>query len=143
MEQDFKKPPFTKAILTAVFVGLFTTILCLVFNIAFVKSTAFPLHSIINNSTLIFGVNIVFLVVGFVYYSFIQLKKGDLLFIIFFALLTAFLIWRSEDANRAYDHKVNTEFRELLSGTVLIIGIAATFLVPFLFHNKKFEDLVI
>jgi hypothetical protein len=143
MEQDFKKPLFSKAILSSLFVGIFATLLCIFFNVVFVETTNFPLHDFINVSTLIFGVNTIFLVIGFLYYGFIQIKKGELLFIIFFVLLTALLIWRGENAHRVNDQKLNTEFREQLAGIILIIGLAASFVLPLLFHSKKFEDEVI
>jgi len=31
----------------------------------------------------------------------------------------------------------------LLLGIVLILGVSAAFLVPYLFHNKKFEEHVV
>jgi len=143
MEQDLKKPVFAKAILTAVFVGILATLLCVFFNVIFVENTGFPLHELINISTLIFGVNIIFFATGFFYYGFIQIKKGELFFIIFFLLLTAFFIWRGEHAHRSNDPKVNGEFREQLSVIILIIGLTASVLLPVLFHNKKFQDKVI
>jgi hypothetical protein len=38
---------------------------------------------------------------------------------------------------------LNSEFRQLLLGVVIIMGVSAVFLIPFLFHNKKFEEHVL
>lgn len=144
MDYDFQKSVFYRAFMTSVFVGLAATIVTLIYDYIFVQIFGFPLSAIINVASLIFAVNIVFLLVGILYYIFIaSFKKGDLLYILLFVLLTAFLAWRSEYANRSDDFVVNRQFRQLLSGTVIIMGIMAAFLVPYLYHNKKFEDAVL
>ena len=93
MEEEFRKPLLTKAILTAVFVGFVATLVCIFFNVIFVESTGFPLHTLINVSTLIFGVNTIFFAIGFFYYGLMQVKRGELMFIILALLLTAFISW--------------------------------------------------
>jgi len=78
------------------------------------------------------------------YYIFIAtFKKGDMFYILLFVLITVFLAWRSEHANRTDNYAVNMQFRQLLSGIVIIMGIMAAFLVPYLYHSKKFEDKVL
>jgi hypothetical protein len=143
MEKEFQKSIFYRALMTAVFVGIFTTILTLLYDWVFVKVLKFPLSVIINVASLIFFVNILFLVIGFVYYGFIRLfKKGDLLYIIAFIVLTIFFAWRAEEIHRTDDPTVNIQFRNLLAGIIIIMGIAAE-AIPLLFHNKKFEDTVL
>lgn len=135
---------FSKSILTAVFLGILTTVICLTYNAIFREITGFYLSSYINVSTLIFGVNIVFLIIGFIYYGFVQSNnKGENIFIVLFSLLTIFLGWQSMIVNRSPDPKINLQFHELLLGVVIIIGVMASFGIPFLFHNKKFEDTVL
>ncbi len=144
MDYDFQKSVFYRAFMTAVFVGLAATIITIVYDLIFVQQFGFPLSAIINVSSLIFGVNIIFIVVGILFYLFIaSFKKGDLLFIILFVLVTAFLAWRSEQAHRTPDYTVNQQFRNLLAGIVIIMGAMAAFLVPYLYHNKKFEETVL
>ena len=143
MEEEFRKPLLTKAILTAVFVGFVATLVCIFFNVIFVENTRFPLHTLINVSTLIFGVNTIFFAIGFFYYGFMQIKRGELFFIILFLLLTAFFVWRGEHFHRSDDPNLNVEFREQLTVIVLIIGLTAAVLLPVLFHSRKFEDKVI
>ncbi len=144
MEDDFRKSTFYRAFMTAVFVGIITTLLTLFYDLVFVDLFKFPLSAIINVSSLIFSVNLLFLCVGFLYYGFIRLfKRGDVIFILLFSLLTAFFIWKAEGAHRTDDVAVNTQFRNLLAGIILIVGIASSFVVPFLFHNRKFEEYVL
>src|SRR5215831_7652636 len=143
MEEEFRKPLLTKAILTAVFVGFVATLVCIFFNVIFVESTDFPLHTLINVSTLIFGVNIIFFAIGFFYYGLMQIKRGELIFIILSIVLTAFFVWRGEHFNRSTDPKLNSEFKEQVTVIVLIMGLTAAVLLPVLFHSRKFEDKVI
>jgi hypothetical protein len=144
MQDDFKTPLFSRALLTAVFVGIVATVLSILCDIFFVKTLHFPLADYINVSTLIFGVNIAFLVIGFIYYGFVQASpKGELLFIILFIILTALGVWRAENAHRVNDRLVNSQFRNLLSAIILIIGLLAAIVIPILFHSKKFEKYVV
>lgn len=144
MEQEFRKSVFYRALMTSVFVGIIVTLLTLFFDLIFVESLHFPLSSIINVSSLIFAVNFLFLVTGLIYYACRQIsRKGDIVFIALFLLLTAFLVWRVQDVMRTEDEHVNEQFRQLLSGIILIVGLSAAIAVPFLFHNKKFEDNVL
>jgi len=141
---DFPKSKFYRALMTGFSVGFMATIVCLVYNIIYRDSTGFPLSFFINVSTLIFLVNVLFPVIGIIYYGFISaFKKADVLFIILFILLTGFFIWRTELIRRTNDHLLNTEFRNLLLGIVIILGVSASIFIPLLYHNKKFEDAVL
>jgi len=144
MDYDFPKSVFYRTFMTSVFVGLAATIVTILYDYIFVKIFSFPLSAIINVASLIFAVNIVFLLVGILYYLFIAtFKKGDMFYILLFVLITGFLTWRSEHANRIDNYAVNMQFRQLLSGIVIIMGIMAAFIVPYLYHSKKFEDKVL
>ena len=144
MDYDFPKSVFYRTFMTSVFVGLAATIVTILYDYIFVKIFGFPLSAIINVASLIFAVNIVFLLVGILYYLFIAtFKKGDMFYILLFVLITVFLAWRSEHANRTDNYAVNMQFRQLLSGIVIIMGIMAAFIVPYLYHSKKFEDTVL
>ena len=65
-----------------------------------------------------------------------------MIFFIVFVLLVALCIWKSAEANRSTIHEVNVQFRGLLLGIVIILGIGAL-LIPFLFHNERFEREVL
>lgn len=143
-DYDFKKSLFTRAMLTGLFVGIIATVFCLFYDVIFRESTRFSLGPLINVSTLIFAVNLLFFVIGIVYYGFLKaFKKGDVFFIIAFALLTIFCIWKAEGVHRSDDQLLNSEFKELLLGVIIILGVAASFAIPYLFHNKKFEENVL
>ena len=100
--------------------------------------------AIINVASIIFGVNILFIVIGIIYYALIKaFRRGELLFILLFSLATIFLAWQAEGVSRSVNHEMTVQFRGLLLGVIVIMGIGASFLIPFLFHNKKFERNVL
>jgi len=63
---------------------------------------------------------------------------GDILCIMAFA----FCIWKTETVHRTAQSHLNAEFKTLLLGIVLILGIAS-FLIPALYHSKKFKSAVL
>src|SRR3954470_18266498 len=134
MDYDFKKSVFYRTFMTSVFVGLFATILTMLYDCIFVQVFGFPLSAIINVASLIFAVNIIFILVGILYYVFVaSFKKADMFYILLLVIITALLAWRSEHAHRTSDEAVNSQFRQLLTGIVLIMGVSAAFLVPYLY----------
>lgn len=142
MDYEFHQSSFSKAILTSVFIGFFTTIVCLIYNIILRESTGYLPADFINVSSLIFVVNLIFLIIGLLYFVLMRFSKGDMIFEILFVVLTIFCAWRASFAHMENNSVLTSEFRTLLIGTVIIMGIGAV-LVPLLFHNKKFEDAVI
>ncbi|HTN05545.1 hypothetical protein [Agriterribacter sp.] len=144
MEYENFQTPFSKAFLTGLFVGIISTFICLTYNLVYRAETGFMPTDIINVASIIFGVNILFIVVGLIYFALTKASaKGELVFIILFSLLTVFLAWQAEGVNRSVNHEMTVQFRGLLLGVIIIMGIGASFLVPFLFHNKKFERNVL
>lgn len=137
---DFPKSKFYQALITGFFVGFCATVLFLAYNIIYRDATGFPLSTFINVSTIIFMVNLIFPAIGIIYYGFITaFKKADLAFIILFVVLTAILLWRSEEVHRTGNHLLNKEFRTLLSDIVIILGIShqCSFRYCFIAKNSR------
>jgi hypothetical protein len=143
MDNDQPSGHFYRSLMTGVFTGFAVTILCLVYNLVYRGRTDFIPADIINVSSLIFGINSFFVLAGLAYALFAATGKGDLIHMVVFAALTLFCVWRAQSA-AIFDNPVtNAEFKSLLTAILLIIGISASFVMPFLFHNKTFEKDVI
>ncbi|MBX3255250.1 MAG: hypothetical protein KF862_14010 [Chitinophagaceae bacterium] len=140
MEDENMQTPFTRAFMTALFVGIITSVICLIYNSIYRDETGLEPTDIINVGSIIFGVHIIFLMLGILFYLMRLLKgAGEIIYIAALALLTAFLAWKAEGVVRSSNAEVTVAFRGLLLGIVLIIGVGASLAVPFLFHNKSFE----
>jgi hypothetical protein len=144
MDPDQQSTPFSRALLTGVFVGFSATFLCLVYNVVYRSSTGFTPSEIINVSSIIFVINLLFVVIGMLYFVFLKsFPKGDVFFIVVFVLLTLFCVWKAEGTHRSDNYEVSLQFRGLLTGIIIISGIGASFFIPLLFHSKKFEENVV
>ncbi|MEO6315548.1 MAG: hypothetical protein ABIU63_16065 [Chitinophagaceae bacterium] len=144
MEKEFEKSIFYKSFMTCVFVGLMGTVLCMLYDLFFTEVLHFPLSAIVNVATLIFAINIVFLVIGTLFYGFIKVSKsGETFFTVLFVLITGFFLWKIQGVQRTDNSAINTQFRYLSSGIVLILGLLTAVGIPYLFHNKKFETYIL
>lgn len=143
MEQEYQTQ-FSSALLTSVFAGLVATLLCMAYYLGYKEITGFPFSSIINVSSLIFGINILFVLIGLTYSIFTRyLVIGEVEYIVLFVIATIVSVYGAMHTHRSNDALLNREFRELLTGLVIIIGVCAFALIPFLSHNKKFIDKVL
>jgi len=134
---------FTKAIMTGLFIGVIDTLICLAYNIGYRNFSGYTPSALINVSSLIFGVYLLLLVTGMLYFVFIRLfGKKDFVFIAVFAALTIFLIWKADTGHRFADLVVNKEWKGLILGVIAILGFSASAL-PLFFHSRFFEKYVL
>ena len=115
MQYD-KETLFTRAMMTGLFIGVIDTIICLIYNVGYRHMTGYTPSALINVSSLIFAVNLL--------------------------LLTLLAVWQTETGHRFADQIVNTEFKGLMLGIILITGLTAT-AIPFFFHSDFFEKYVL
>jgi hypothetical protein len=142
-EQPMEGGLFSGALLTGVFAGFAGTIICLAFNIIYRDDTGFLPSAIINVSSLIFAVNLLFVIIGLIYFVCLRyLPKGDIAFEAIFLLLTLFCLLETAGIHRSDDAVVNHQFKGLLSGVIIILGICCV-AMPVMFHNKRFREHVI
>lgn len=137
MNYDTEQTEFTKSLLAGVFAGITATVLSLVFNIFFRGYTGFYLSEFINVTTVIFAVLLLCSLAGFIFYFFHHfLKKGTALFQLTSFIITILLILGGLQVQRAADAVTSQEFRELLTGIIVITGICICGGIPFLYkHN--------
>lgn len=144
MNYNYEQSFFSRTILTSVLVGFAATILCLGYNIFYRDSTGYQPSDFINVSSLIFAVNLIFFLIGLLYFFFLRtLKKPDLIFTVLFVLLTVFCMWRASQATMENNTLLSSEFRTLLMGIIAIMGIGASFFVPYLFRHKNLTDHIL
>ncbi|HUB61936.1 MAG TPA: hypothetical protein VL978_14580 [Puia sp.] len=134
---------FFKAMMTGLFVGIIDTVICLGYNIGYRNYTGYLPSSLINVSSLIFAVNLLMLIIGIIFFLFLStFKRGDLIFGLAAIAVTAWLIWKTATLTRFGDPKLDSGFRGLLGGILLILG-ASTASIPLLYRSQRFVDAVI
>ena len=131
MNNNNLNTPLSQSIMAGLFMGIVATIVSLVYNIIFREKSGFQLCSIINVSTIIFSVPFVLLLAGFLYSWMRTHKMKDVFFIVLFILFTAGCIYLDFHIRRTADPAVNTQFRNLLMGIIIITGISS-FFIPYL-----------
>ncbi len=143
MTYDYPQQSYlSKTILAGVFAGIAATLGNLAYDYFFRTFSQFGLSQIINVSTIIFSTMLFFSVTGLAYFFASKfIKKGHIVYIVVFAILTLFCIQWGMHVNRSSDPKVSADFRILLLGIFSITGIIATFFVPYLMkHQAIFLD---
>ncbi len=133
------RTPFYRPMLSAVFVGILTTLLCLGYDIIYRDETGFAPSGFINVSSIIFIVNIIFLIAGVLYAVLVGWsRRADLIFRIGFIVIILLCIWGTMGVQRSPIHEISVQFRGLLIGILVIVG-AGMVAIPYMFHNRKFE----
>jgi hypothetical protein len=144
MDYNYEQTPFSKSVFTGLFAGLATTLCCLVYDFIYRYNTGFTLSAIINVASIIFACNVILVVCGMLYQVFRKtIKGGGVVFIVLFTALSLFLLWKAAGVQRSPIESVSVQFRGLLMGVTAITGASISFLVPYLYHSKKFAEHVI
>lgn len=145
-DMDFTtNSPFVKSLMTGLAIGICDTILCLLYNLIYRHdaSSGFFSSDFISVSSIIFGINILFVVLGVVFAG--VLKGGrmaEILFTLVFVALTIIGVIVAFQIHRVADPAQNSRFHGLLAGVMIIVGCSAA-LLPFIYHNKKFGQYVL
>ncbi len=144
MEYNYEQTPFSKSVFTGLFAGLATTLCCLVYDFIYRYNTGFTLSAIINVASIIFACNVILVACGMLFQAFRKsFKGGEVLFIVLFTALSLFCVWKAAGVQRSPIEAVSVQFRGLLMGVTGIIGASISFLIPILYHSKKFAEHVI
>ena len=137
--------PFMKALMTGLAIGIADTVLCLGYNLLYRDGGhGFFTADLINVSSIIFGTNILFVLIGVLFFAFAKgAMKGEVVFSILFIVLTIIgAIWAAH-VHRSADPDMNARFHGLLVGMVLIFGVSAAIGMPVLYHSRKFGQYVL
>ena len=141
MNYDYQQTEFSKSLMAGLFAGLIATLANLAYDFFYRDVTGFPLSQIINVPIIIMASTLLLVIAGLIFYVFHHyIRKGSIVYRIIFLLLTGLCIYLAMHVQRSPDPVLANEFNWLLSGVVLILGLSATFYIPYLFdHDKIFN----
>ncbi len=136
MNHDYEHTEFSKSLLAGLFAGITATVLSLIFNSFFRGTIGFHLSELINVSTIIFALLLVVTLAGVCFYFFHHyLKYGGLVYQALGIGLTILLLFGASYVQRSPDPALAIEFRELLTGIIVITALCVVFIIPFLFKH--------
>lgn len=131
-----------KPLMAGLFAGYIATVLNIVYDVFFRESTSFPLHELINVSTIIFATLFVLTLAGIVFAFFQRyFKSGLIIYVVLSMLLSVVCIYGIEHVQRSADANVTLQFQHLLLGIFIITGLFATVGIPYLVrHSHIYMD---
>ncbi len=136
----YQRSLLSVSLMTAVFCGFTATVVGLLFNVIFRFATNFPISDIINVSTLIYMINILFLVAGLIFWGVKSTgSSGNIIFIAFTLVVCGIMFWLASGSQLTDVPRLIKPYRQLLNGLVLIIMLFML-AMPMLAGNKKFQD---
>jgi hypothetical protein len=141
--QNDPENTFARAMMTGLFIGIIDTLVCLGYNMGYRDITGYQPSSIINVSSLIFGVNLLLLIAGIFYFFFYKLfGQRDIVFVGVFLVLTVLFLWKAGRGHRFGDNAVNIGWKGLISGIVLVLGLSAAS-IPLCLRSRFFDKYVL
>lgn len=137
MDYDYQQTDFSKAVLAGLFAGIAATVANLVYDYIYRDITSYWPSEIINVSSIIVATTLLLTIAGIIFHLFRKyIKNGGTGYLIVFTVLTLLCIYWAMHVQRSIDPVVTEEFRQLLSGVVIISGVGVL-LIPYLYNHAK------
>jgi hypothetical protein len=135
---DYEPTEFSKSVLAGVFSGIAATLTILIWNFYYRGVSGFSLSDIINVSSVIF-VSVLLLTVGglLVHVFHHYIKQGTIVYIVISVLITILLIYMLQGVERSPNPTIAAQFRKLMLGVTIIMGIYWSFVIPYLYNSDK------
>jgi hypothetical protein len=125
-------------LMAGLFAGIVATTLNIFYDVIFRQSTGFSLPELINVTTIIFATLFILVMSGVVFAILDRLTRYvQVIYIIIFSLATIACTYLALHTHRSADPVLTVEFRYLLMGIVIISGLLATFLIPYLAKHEN------
>lgn len=137
MNYDFKQTLLSRCILSGLLAGFAAVLINFAYNYIFRVATGYSLSEVVNVVSLIFSSILVTLVAGIFLYLSSKIKSGRLMYIVFMLVLTVAGIYAASQTDRSNVPANQHEFRILFAGIIIIDGLCAAFLVPYLTNHEK------
>jgi hypothetical protein len=144
MTEPNPSTPFSRAILTGLFLGIAATLICFAYTVAYEMISGSNYTFLASVSFLIFACTLAVFCSSFFFFYLRKLfPKGELIFVIAFTLFTAFCLWRVDFIQHLTLDWLTGKTKGLLTGIILIVGISAFAGIPLLYHSKGFQKTFI
>lgn len=135
---DYEPTEFSRSVLAGVFAGIAATLTILIWNFYYRGLTGFSLSDIVNVSSVIF-VSVLFLTIGGLLFHVFHhyIKQGTIVYIVVSVLLTILAIYMLQGVQRSPNPTIAAQFRKLMLGVTIIMGVYWCFVIPYLYKSDK------
>jgi hypothetical protein len=141
MDYNYKQTNLSKAIFGGLFAGLIACGISELYNIIFRYTTNYQPADLMNVETLIFAPVFFCVIAGIIYFILTKFsKKGRLIYTILFILITISVSFSALNMHLTESVLLIHQFRELFISIVIIIGVTATFILPYVTKHDALID---
>jgi uncharacterized membrane protein len=141
MNYNYKQTNLSKALFGGLFAGLIASVATEIYNALFRYMTGFQPSDRINVEILIFEPILFCVIAGIFYFIATKfLNAGKVIYTVLFLLITAGLICLGLKIQIEGSDLLIQQFRELHTGVILIIGVIATFVLPYVTKHDVLNE---
>lgn len=138
MNYDYAQTDFSRGILSGLFAGLIGCVANSIFVLVYRGITSFYEFNGLDVTVIVFGSVLQLIVCGLVFYFFVHyLRRGIISYRIAVVIITIVIFYLGLMVRRSMFGDVQTNFKALVVGTQIIIGVLAAFLVPYIYRHDK------
>jgi hypothetical protein len=138
MNYEYTQTDLSRGILSGLFAGIIGTIANIIFSVAYRSLTSFYEFNGVDITVIVFGSLFQLVMCGLVFYFFVHyLKKGITPYRITVLIITAAILLLGLMVRRSVMGEVPYDFKFLVVGTQVIIGLLAAFYIPYVFSHDK------
>ena len=138
MNYEYTQTDLSRGILSGLFAGLVGAIANSIFSIVYRGINSFYEFNGVDITVIVFGSILQLIACGLVFYFFVHyLRKGVITYRLVVILITALILFVGLIVRRSVMGEVPYDFKFLVVGTQVIIGLLATFFIPYLFYHDK------
>lgn len=138
MNYDYKQSDLSRSVLGGLFSGLVATVSNIAFILIFRAITRYFDFGALDILTIVFGSILLSILCGIMFYFFVHyMQKGIPFYRAMVVIVTAVIVYFGILFRGTIEENVAEEFKILVVGTQVIIGILAAFLIPYLFRHDS------
>jgi hypothetical protein len=138
MNYDYPQSDLSRGVLSGLFTGIVSAAVNLLFMLIYRGITGFQDFNGIDITVIIFGSMLLSIACGIIFYFFVHyMKKGISFYRIIVFAITVLIVYFGLTLRRSIIGDVPNEFRVLVIGTQVFIGLLAAFLIPYLFRHDR------
>ncbi len=137
MNYEYKTSLLSRAVLGAVFTGIFVSAVNMAFDYIYRSITQYSFSEVINFPSLIIFSMLSLLAAGVIYFLVIKFLSNSVVYTLFFVALTIALLFVHLGKTMPNGVALPASAHGLTMGIFIITGLASAFVVPYMANHSK------